>query len=90
MTLLVIVLGTRLMLEDVMRTTINVPDSVLAELMRLTGTRTRTEAVTRALSEWARRRKLDRLLALRGKLTFDGDLEALRALELSETGAEHA
>lgn len=73
-----------------MRTTINVPDSVLGELMRLTGTKTRTEAVNRALSEWVRSRRLGRLLALRGKLAFDGDLEALRALEIEEAGGEHA
>lgn len=73
-----------------MRTTINVPDSVLGELVRLTGTKTRTEAVNQALSEWVRWRRLCRLLALRGKLAFDSDLEALRALELGETGAEHA
>lgn len=86
----VMVSGARLMQEDVMRTTINVPDSVLGELMRLTGTKTRTEAVNRALSEWVRSRRLGRLLALRGKLAFDGDLEALRALEIEEAGAEHA
>ncbi len=83
-------LRTRLMLEAVMRTTINLPDSVLGELMRLTGTKTRTEAVNQALSEWVRWRKIGRLLALRGRLAFDGELDALRALELGENGAEHA
>lgn len=85
----VIALGVRLMPEGVMRTTINVPESVLGELMRLTGTKTRTEAVNRALSEWVRSRRLGRLLALRGTLAFEGDLETLRALEIEEAGVEH-
>lgn len=78
-----------LMLEVSMRTTVTVPDSVLGELMKLTGTKTRTEAVNRALSEWMRWRRLSRLIALRGKLAFDGDVDALRALEAQETEADH-
>ena len=73
-----------------MRTTINVPDSVLGELMRLTGTKTRTEAVNVALSEWMRWKRLSRLISLRGKLDFEGDVDALRALENGEIGAQHA
>lgn len=70
-----------------MRTTITINDAVFTELMRFTQAKTRTEAVNRALSEWVRRKKLEQLKALRGKLSFDGDLNELRQLEIDEAAS---
>ncbi len=67
-----------------MRTTVTIPDEALEDLMRYTEARTRTEAVNRVISEWVRRRKIEEFKSLRGKLTFDGDLDELRALDVQE------
>jgi Arc/MetJ family transcription regulator len=61
-----------------MRTNIEIDDEVLNEVRRLTGTRTKREAVDLALRELvARYRRLD-LLKLRGKVRWEGDLETSR------------
>ena len=72
-----------------MRTTITIDDAIFGELMRFTQAKTRTEAINRALSEWLRRQKIEKLKALRGKLEFAGDLDELRRLEIEEAGSLH-
>lgn len=67
-----------------MRTTITIDDAVFGELMRLTEAKSRTEAINQALREWIRRQKIEKLKALRGKLSMEGDLEDLRRLEIEE------
>lgn len=59
------------MLENVMRTTINIDDGIFAELMRTTGARTKTEAVRLALEEFVRLKAKEELLALKGKVEVD-------------------
>ena len=67
-----------------MRTTITIDDGIFDELMDLTQAKTRTEAINLALSEWIRRKKIEKLKALRGKLSLEGDLEDFRQLEVAE------
>ncbi len=67
-----------------MRTTITIPDEVLVDLMRFTEASTRTEAVNRAIVEWVRRKKIEELRSLRGKLSFDVEIEEMRALDIEE------
>lgn len=43
------------------RTTLNLDADLVRELMRATRARTKTEAVTRAMTELIRRKKLDKL-----------------------------
>ncbi|MFA6033252.1 MAG: type II toxin-antitoxin system VapB family antitoxin [Myxococcota bacterium] len=69
-----------------MRTTVNISDTVIKDLMRFTHARTQTEAVNSALVDWVRRQRLDRLKSLRGKLQWDGDIDELRSLEMGEGG----
>ena len=54
-----------------MRTTLNLDEALVRELMVVTGAKTKTEAVHQALAEFVRRRKLKRLKALSGKIHFD-------------------
>ena len=61
-----------------MRTNINLDDALLEEAMILSGERTKTGAVHRALSELVRLERLRRVRTLRGKLPWQGDLDALR------------
>ncbi len=50
-----------------MRTTINIDERLLKEAMKETGERNRGRVVNQALDELVRRRKIERLLASRGK-----------------------
>lgn len=61
-----------------MRTNIEIDDAVLREVRRLTGAKTKREAVDLALRELvARHRRLD-ILKLRGKVRWEGDLDESR------------
>lgn len=68
-----------------MRTTLNVDDQLLDELVRVTHAKTKTEAVRVALSEYLRLKRKQELLALRGQLDITDNWQALRELELKET-----
>lgn len=67
-----------------MRTTVTMSDETLAELMRFSEAKTKTEAVNRAVGEWVRLRKAQELRSLRGKLTFDRDIEEIRGADIEE------
>lgn len=51
-----------------MKTTVDIPESELREAMRHTGVKTKREAVAIALSEFNRRRRLQRLVSSFGSL----------------------
>jgi Arc/MetJ family transcription regulator len=61
-----------------MRTTLDLPDDLLSEAMRLSKVRTKTGAVVLSLQELINRRKIERLRKLKGKLDLDIDLDSLR------------
>ena len=62
-----------------MRATITIDDDRLAELMDLTGAKHRTEAINRAIEEYVRRAKLQRLLGLAGRVAIlsNDEIEAM-------------
>ena len=62
-----------------MRTNIEIDDSVLAEVQRLTGARTKRAAVDLALRELVARHRRLGLLELRGKVRWEGDLARSRS-----------
>lgn len=61
-----------------MRTNIEIDDDVLREVRRLTGARTKREAVDLALRELVARYQRLEILKLRGKVRWEGDLETSR------------
>lgn len=61
-----------------MRTTLNLDDRALEEAMAQSEGRTKTEIVNEALRQFARAKRRKDLLKLRGKVRWEGDLEALR------------
>ena len=69
-----------------MRATVSVQDDLMQDLIRFTGAATKTAAVNEAIAEWVRFKKRQKIKALRGKLHIDGDLAALRDMELDEGG----
>jgi Arc/MetJ family transcription regulator len=60
------------------RTTLNIDDQALAEALEAAEGRTKTAVINEALREYARRRRVRRLLAFRGKAPWHGNLDRLR------------
>lgn len=67
-----------------MKTTIDIPDDALEEVIRLTGAKTKREAVLAAIYEFNRRRRLSKLTQRFG--TFEGFISNE---ELAERRAEN-
>jgi len=61
-----------------MRTNIEIDDSVMREVQRLTGARTKREAVDLALREVVARHERLGILGLRGKVQWKGNLDESR------------
>jgi len=57
--------------KSAMRATLNLKDSLVQELVKLTGARTKTAAIHLAMEEAIRARKLEKLRALAGKIEID-------------------
>lgn len=68
--------------DEVIRTNIDIDDKLIAEAMALTGAKTKKQAVEEALRDQVRCRKAaNALLQLRGKIEWEGDLDAMRRSE---------
>ena len=65
-----------------MRATLNIPDELIAEVQRLSGQKSKTGAIVTVMEDYVRRRHMEDLLALRGKLQIDYDWEKEEAREL--------
>lgn len=67
-----------------MRTTINIPDDIIDQLVSLTKADSKTEAVNRAIIDWVKLQKIKKLKLLRGKLKIRNNIEKLRSKEIEE------
>jgi len=67
-----------------MRTHVELDDTLLEQVIRLGGFPTKKAAINAALAELSRALKRRQLLALRGKIRWQGDLDQLRAPRVSE------
>lgn len=65
-----------------MRTTLDLDEKLIKDLMTVTGVKTKTEAIHLAISEFLRRKKIEQLLALEGKIHLDLDWRELEEREL--------
>lgn len=61
-----------------MRTTLDLPDALLAEAQTSLGFKSKTDTVVLALRELVRRRRLDELKSLMGRVRLDIDLPRSR------------
>jgi Arc/MetJ family transcription regulator len=61
-----------------MRTNIDLDENLVARGLKLSGLRTKKELVNLALSEFVRHKDQKKILELRGKIQWQGDLAALR------------
>lgn len=64
-----------------MRTTLNIDDAALAAAMKTARGKTKTAVINEALREYARRRRIRRLLEFRGRVRWEGNLADLRGRE---------
>jgi Arc/MetJ family transcription regulator len=61
-----------------MRTTIVIDDTLMADTLRATGLNSKREVVDLALKTLLRLRQQSEIKALRGNITWDGELDAVR------------
>ncbi len=61
-----------------MRTNIVIDDDLMKEVLRLTGAKSKREAVELGLKTLIRLKKQSRLRKFRGKLFWEGDLDEMR------------
>ena len=69
-----------------MKATLNIPDSVIDEAQKLSDQKTRTGVIIKALTEYTRMLKREKLIGLRGMklLADDFDVINLRKREIDE------
>lgn len=61
-----------------MRTNIEIDDQLMQDALRLTGAKTKREAVEMGLRALLRLRQQEELRQYRGQLPWEGDLDAMR------------
>ena len=61
-----------------MRTTLDLPESLLSEAKKLTHLKTKTDVIVFALENLIQNVKMDRLKEYKGKIKIDMDLNTLR------------
>ncbi len=70
-----------------MRATLNIPDNLLVEVQKITGTQSKTKAIVTAMEEFVKRKKRERLLALKGHIVLDDVTPELEEVELQEANS---
>ena len=61
-----------------MKTTLNIPESLIREAMKLANRRTKTDTIIVALKEYIRRKELENVISMSGKLDFSDDWDSGR------------
>jgi hypothetical protein len=61
-----------------MRTTLDLPENLLDEAMKVTHIKTKTKVITVALEELIRKSKISELKKFKGKVDLDIDLDTIR------------
>ena len=67
-----------------MRATLNIPDRLIDDLIRETKVKSKTQAITMAIEEFLQKKRLEKLLALEGKLDLEDNWREMETLELEE------
>jgi hypothetical protein len=62
-----------------MRTTLDLPQSLIEEAMDVSQVKTKTALIIRALEEFIRQNKIAKIKQYKGKIDLDIDLDSLRA-----------
>ena len=67
-----------------MRTTLNIDAKIIEETVNITGISSKSKAVGVALADWVRRKRIEALRGMRGKVEISDDLEEWRGMESRE------
>jgi len=67
-----------------MRATLNLPDNLVQDLVKETGAKTKTRAITIAIEDYLRKKNLEKLLSLQGALDLEENWREMETLELKE------
>jgi metal-responsive CopG/Arc/MetJ family transcriptional regulator len=67
-----------------MRTTIAIDESLIAELMRVEGDVSRSEAIRRAIEDYLKRRRIEKFMDLAGSGLVDMDWRTAKAAEVQK------
>jgi hypothetical protein len=70
-----------------MRTTLDLNEKLIRELMNVTAAKTKTEAIHQAATELIRRKKLDQLKSLSGAIHLDLDWKSQEQAEIRPQAA---
>jgi Arc/MetJ family transcription regulator len=66
---------------DAMRTTVTIDKNILDDLLRETRSKSKATAVKKVISEYLRRRKIEKIKSMKGKLEFDLTANEIRHYE---------
>ena len=66
-------------MEKAMRTTLDLPSSLVEEALKLSHQKTKTAVIISALEDFVRKARIRDIKKYRGKLDLDMDLDTLRA-----------
>jgi metal-responsive CopG/Arc/MetJ family transcriptional regulator len=65
-----------------MRATLNIPDDLVEEVLKVSGEKSKTRAIVAAMKSYIRRTKLTELKALRGQIAIDYDWKKEEEMEI--------
>ena len=71
--------------DEATRTNIVIDDELVEKGMKYTGIRTKKDLVDFALRELIRRKERKRILGLKGKLRWEGNLDEMRSSRFDDT-----
>ena len=67
-----------------MRTTINIKDHVIKQVVEYTGAKNMSQAVNEVLEAFVREKRKQKLFELKGKLKLEDNWQKLREMEIDE------
>jgi Arc/MetJ family transcription regulator len=76
--IMVYILEENYTLEEVMRTNIDLDDTLVKKAMEISGMNTKRAAINLILNEYVRKNNQKNILKYRGKKIWEGDLEQMR------------
>jgi hypothetical protein len=68
----------------ILRATLSIPDKLVEDLVKETGAKNKTQAIIQAIDEYLRKKRVEKLLALQGKLDLEDNWQEIEAVEMGE------
>jgi metal-responsive CopG/Arc/MetJ family transcriptional regulator len=65
-----------------MRATLNIPDDLIREVQAISGEKSKTRAIITVMESYVKQKKLEELLALKGKIRIEYEWEKAEAEEM--------